>query len=120
MERKMNEPTREEKAAAAQARMAELAAKFVDRSVGDLVTLRAGLRKIADGDAGPLEELRQLSHRMVGTGATLGFETVAQKAYDLETLAEGCAAGGLPDADLQARFASALNALEAELQRLRK
>jgi chemotaxis protein histidine kinase CheA len=119
MEREMNEPTREEKLAAAQARMAELAKKFLDRSTGDLAVMRADLAKLAQGQLEAVADLRQLAHRMVGTGATLGFETIAARAYDLESIAEGFAADAVPDESARGRLSSALDALETELRRPR-
>jgi chemotaxis protein histidine kinase CheA len=119
MEREMSDRTREEKMAAAQARMAELAKKFLDRSAGDLVVMRADLAKLAQGQREAVTDLRQLAHRMVGTGATLGFETIAARAHDLESIAEGCAPDSVPDEDIRGRFSTAMDALEAELRRAR-
>ena len=121
MEREMNETnTRDEKLAAAQTRMAELAKKFLVRSADDLVSMREGLDKVARGQVEAIDDLRHLAHRMAGTGATLGFETIAARAGDIETLAEAGASGSESAADTRARFASALDALEVELRRARE
>ena len=118
MEREVNETnTREEKLAAAQTRMAELAKKFLVRSAGDLASMRAGLDKVAQGQGGAIDDLRHLAHRMAGTGATLGFESIAARAHDVESLAEVGLPVSASAADVRARFASALDALEAELRR---
>lgn len=113
----MNEPTREQKLEATRARMAELASRFLDRTDADIASMRGELGRLASGDPGPLEDIRHLAHRMVGTGATLGFEGLSERAHEIERLTESCAAGMAPDDTLRARLASALEALAAELSR---
>lgn len=115
----MNEQTREQKMDAARVRMAELAAKFLDRSDGDVASMRSGLGRMAAGDATAVGDIQHLAHRMAGTGATLGFESVSDAAHRLEKLAEGCARGASPDDATRARFAEAVEALAAELHKHR-
>jgi HPt (histidine-containing phosphotransfer) domain-containing protein len=115
----MNEPDTEQKRAAVNSRLAELAAKFLERSTADVTALRTGLGQLASGDATALGEVRHLAHRMVGTGATLGFESLSQRAWHLEQLTESCPAGALPDEALRASLAAALEALNDELRGLR-
>lgn len=120
--------TREEKVAATRARMAELAAKFIERSVRELATMRDGLAKlhagqddVKNGDAGKadaLHDLRHLAHRMCGTGATLGFETLADHAARIEKLTESGPAGGSPDAAALTQIGAGIDALGEELARL--
>jgi chemotaxis protein histidine kinase CheA len=117
----MNEKTgkpHEDKVAAARARMAELAGKFIERSTGELATMRAAVAALEAGDASALGEIRHLAHRMAGTGATLGFETFSDRALDVEQLAERQAPGVAPDAAALERFAAAMQALENELRAL--
>jgi HPt (histidine-containing phosphotransfer) domain-containing protein len=109
-----------EKVTAAQTRLMELAAKFLDRSEGDLASMRHDLgRVVSDDAAASIGNIRHLAHRMIGTGATLGFDSLSNSARRLETLAETCPAGHMPDELLRAKLASELDALGAELQRLR-
>ena len=105
--------------AAAKSRLSELAAKFLDRTDGDIVTMRAGLERLGGGDTRPISEIRHLAHRMVGTGATLGFESLSEGARSIEVLTEGCPPGQMPDEQFRAQLAAALDALAGELQRLR-
>ena len=77
--------TREERVAAAKARMAELAEKFLDRTAVDIDTMRARLARVGD-DAAALAEIRNLAHRACGTGATLGFESLSDCAHRIEVL----------------------------------
>lgn len=115
----MNELSREEKAAAAKVRMAELATKFLTRTQADIETMRHALTRLAAGEAAALADIRHLAHRMVGTGATLGFDRISERAYTIEQLTESCAPGLLPDDACQTGLAEALNALDSEYRSLR-
>ena len=112
-----------EKATAAQARLAELATKFLDRTTGDLIAMRQDLGRMAQDDTAAsvaaLGDLRHLAHRMVGTGATLGFDSLSSCARSIELLAESCAPGVPPDEALRTQLADALETLGAELLKLR-
>src|SRR5262245_43702313 len=109
----------EAKLLAAKTRMAELALKFLDRTDADISSMRTGLGKLESGDAASLVDIRHLAHRMVGTGATLGFESLSGSAYQIEQLAESCAPGSLPDEQVRAQLAGALDSLATELRKLR-
>ena len=110
----MNE-TREQKVAAAKARMAELAARFIDRSMGDLRKMRDDLAKLHAGDASALTEIRHLAHRMAGTGATLGFAALGECAAKTEAIIDALPADAPPDARTIARLAADIVALESQL-----
>ncbi len=98
-------------------RLAELAAKFVDRSRGDIKTMREALAKFEAGQGDALDELQHLAHRMVGTGATLGFNELADRAQTIEQLAEAQAPGAPSAPGLCRGFREAIDDLEAELRR---
>jgi HPt (histidine-containing phosphotransfer) domain-containing protein len=110
----MNE-SREQRLAAARTRMAELAAKFIERTRGDLRTMRGDLEKARAGDAAALAQIRHLAHRMAGTGATLGFEKLGERAAGTEALIEALPDRGSPDARMVARLAVEIGALESQL-----
>lgn len=112
----MNQTT-EARVAAARARMVELKHKFVERSQGDVQTLRGSFAALQSGDASALRALVQLAHRMSGTGATLGLEALSDCAQHIEKLAEAQPPGSRPDADFMSRLGSAIEALAAELAR---
>jgi HPt (histidine-containing phosphotransfer) domain-containing protein len=114
----VSQQTREDKASAAKVRMAELAVKFLNRTQADIATMRSGLSRLAAGDMDALGEIRHLAHRMVGTGATLGFEAISERARVVEQLAESCAPGSRPDESCRAALADALHALDAEFANL--
>ena len=111
-------PTPEENAAAMRSRVAELAMKFIDRSRAELASMRGALDRVRSGDAQALAEIRNLAHRAAGTGATLGFGTLSDKARDIEKIAEAQAPGAVPDAATLEQLSSAVDALDAELARM--
>jgi HPt (histidine-containing phosphotransfer) domain-containing protein len=113
----MNE-AREEKVAAARARMAELTAKFSARSVRDLAAMRDGLARLNAGQIDALGDIRHLAHRMCGTGATLGFEALSDCAARVEQLTESCPVGTLPDPAARMQLGIGIEVLGAELARL--
>lgn len=100
-------------------RMAELATRFLDRTANDITAMQAGLGKLASGDAAGLGEIRHLAHRMVGTGATLGFESLSECAYRIEQLTESCEPGSLPDVTMREQLNGALVVLGAEYEKQR-
>lgn len=104
-----------EKVAAARARMAELATKFVTRSTNELATLR---ELLAQEGQGGFAEIEHLAHRMAGTGATLGFDQLAEHAMRIETIADARKASPIDDAT-RAEIATEVEAIEAELKKLR-
>ena len=107
--------TREQRMAAAKARMAELAAKFIERTQRDLRTMRADLEKAGAGDPAALAEIRHLAHRMAGTGATLGFEALGERAGRTEAMIDALPGGARPDAQTIERLAADIGALETQL-----
>jgi HPt (histidine-containing phosphotransfer) domain-containing protein len=108
-----------DRAAAAQARLGELGAKFLDRTSGDIDSMREDLGRVAGGDVAAIGHIRHLAHRMVGTGATLGFDSLSELARRIETLPERCAPGDLPGEPLREQLADAVDALALDLRRLR-
>jgi len=106
---------RAEKIAAARARMAELATKFVDRTARELVTLRSALAR--DNKEG-FEEIGHLAHRMAGTGATLGFDALADHALRIEVIADSRKASAI-DAATRAEITTEVEGIEGELKKLR-
>lgn len=69
-------------------KLAQLAQRFIVRTREELGALTQHIGRARDGDAKSLAEVRNLAHRMHGTGATLGFADVAEAAARLEKLAE--------------------------------
>jgi HPt (histidine-containing phosphotransfer) domain-containing protein len=106
---------REQKLAAARTRMAELAAKFIERTRADLRAMRRDLAKLEAGDLAALAEIRHLAHRMAGTGATLGFEALGERAARTEASIDSLPGGTSPDAQTIERLAADIAALESQL-----
>jgi chemotaxis protein histidine kinase CheA len=109
-------PTPEERVAAARARMGELAEKFTERTRGEVDVMRARLAAIDAGDSTALGDIRNLSHRICGTGATLGFETLAERAHEIEKLAAAHEPGIRLDARVMHELAGAIERLAREIR----
>jgi chemotaxis protein histidine kinase CheA len=110
-------PTSEERVAAARARMAELKEKFIERTQGELQTLRSSFATLEAGDSSALDTIVQFAHRITGTGATLGLDALSDRAQEIEKLGETLAPGSRPDAEMLGRLGAAIGALAAELDR---
>lgn len=108
--------SREAKVAATKARMIELAGKFIDRSRGEVSAMRAAIDQVKAGDVGGLGQIRHFAHKMAGTGATLGFESLSGIASRLERAVESLPEGVVPDAQTQGRLGADLDALGAQLE----
>ena len=113
----MNQST-EERVAAARARLAELREKFVDRTQGELATMRESLAQLQAGQAAGLGEILRLAHRMAGTGATLGLDELSEHARRIEKLAES-SPNAATDADALRTLTASIESLAAELSRAR-
>ena len=111
----MNQTT-EQRVAAARARLVELREKFIERSHGELATMRHSLAQLQAGEAAGLGEILRLAHRMAGTGATLGLDALSEHARRIEKLAES-SPGAATDAGALRTLSAAVDALAAELAR---
>lgn len=111
-----DDAVRAEKVAAARTRMAELSAKFIDRTRGELAKMRDALARARTGDLAALGEIRHFAHRMSGTGATLGFEMLSDRAHVIEVFLDALPAGAAPDVGSLARLESDIGALDVELR----
>jgi HPt (histidine-containing phosphotransfer) domain-containing protein len=88
-----------------------------------VVSLRALLARLGNGDsnvfdAAVFKELEHLAHRICGTGASLGFESLSTRAAAIERLAEGQAGGVTADQNVMGRLVEYIAALEIEVDRL--
>jgi HPt (histidine-containing phosphotransfer) domain-containing protein len=103
-------------------RIKQLAGEFLQRCSRDVVSLRAlHARLCGDStvfDAAVLKELEHLAHRVCGTGASLGFESLSTRAAAIERLAEGQAGGVTADQNVVERLVEYIAALEIEVDRL--
>ena len=112
--------SRDEKIAATTTRMVELAAKFIERSAGELEPLRVSFARLTAGEVDALDDIRHVAHRMCGTGATLGFEALSDCAQRLEQIAGNLSPGTMPDEFMLTQLGVGIEAIGAELARLRR
>ena len=111
--------TSEERIAAARARMVELKEKFIERTRGEVTTMRGSFESLRGGDPAALGVIVHLAHRMAGTGATLGLDALGDRAQELEKLGEAQPPGAVGEPALS-RIGAAIEALAAELAEARR
>src|SRR5580698_9141390 len=93
-----------DKQAAMRDKIALLAERFLQRCANDMASGRELLDKLRGGNAGAFKDMENLAHRIVGTGASLGFESLSTRAVAVERLAEAQACGGTPEPESTARL----------------
>jgi HPt (histidine-containing phosphotransfer) domain-containing protein len=104
-------------------RIKQLAGEFLQRCSRDVLSLRASLTRLGNGDsiafdAIVFKEMEQIAHRICGTGASLGFESLSRCAAPIERLAEGQGDGVTADLKVLERLVQYVAALEIEVDRL--
>jgi HPt (histidine-containing phosphotransfer) domain-containing protein len=104
-------------------RIKQLAGEFLQRCSRDVMSSRALLARLGSGDsnvfdANVLKELEHLAHRICGTGASLGFESLSTRAAAIERLAEEQAGCATADQNVVERLVEYVAALEIEVDRL--
>jgi two-component system OmpR family response regulator len=72
---------------ALQVRMGRLGTDFIHRTLHDVARLRTLLDGADSTDPGKLKQVERLAHSIRGTGAALGFTTIADCAADIERVA---------------------------------
>jgi chemotaxis protein histidine kinase CheA len=67
-------------------RVAELAVKFLQRTMSAAASLPGLMAGAHRGDLAAIDELEHTVHRIHGGGATFGFNTVSERAREFERL----------------------------------
>jgi HPt (histidine-containing phosphotransfer) domain-containing protein len=104
-------------------RIKQLAGEFVQRCSRDVSSLRASLTLLGNGDsmvfdAIVFKEMEHIAHRICGTGASLGFESLSTCAAAIERLAEVQGGGVTAHLNVVERLVEYVAALEIEVDRL--
>jgi HPt (histidine-containing phosphotransfer) domain-containing protein len=71
-----------------QQKIADIAGRYIQRTAGELAGLRELIDKARAGSAAALKEIEHLAHKIYGSGAMFGFETVSEQARELELAAK--------------------------------
>ena len=111
-------PDLADKQAAIRDRIEQLARRFLSRCAVDMVAARELLVRLRRGDGAASAELERLAHRIVGTGASLGFESVSDMASVIERRAESLKADAGPSPSATDHLAMSIGRLDEELARL--
>jgi HPt (histidine-containing phosphotransfer) domain-containing protein len=101
-------------------RIDQLAGQFLLRCSRDMVSSREAVARLHTGDANALQELEHLAHRICGTGASLGFESLSACASAIERLAEAQTSSTTPDEQATERLMEYIARLEKEIDLLAK
>jgi HPt (histidine-containing phosphotransfer) domain-containing protein len=99
-------------------RIKQLAGEFLQRCSRDVLSLRASLTRLGNGDAIVFKEMEHIAHRICGTGASLGFESLSTCAAAIERLAEGQGGGVTAHLNVVERLVEYVATLEIEVDRL--
>jgi HPt (histidine-containing phosphotransfer) domain-containing protein len=99
-------------------RIAELAARFLQRCALEVASSRDLATRLRSGDAGAFKEWEHLAHRIRGTGASLGFGSLSTCAAAIERLAESQPGNATPDPKVTERLVEYTGQLEEEINRL--
>jgi HPt (histidine-containing phosphotransfer) domain-containing protein len=97
-----------------QAKLAAIAARYLDRISKEISQLRTMIDAAASGDLEVVREIETLTHRMHGSGAMLNFDEISGYAGDLEHLAADFIAAGKVE---QPRMVPLLEQLEVAIER---
>ncbi|HEY5756841.1 MAG TPA: Hpt domain-containing protein [Steroidobacter sp.] len=96
------------------AKMVQIAGRYLDRVIKEIVQLRALIDDAASGNLEVVREIEALTHRMHGSGAMLQFDEISGLAGQLERMAAGFVASGNVD---QPRMVETLGKLQAALDK---
>ena len=96
------------------AKMAQIAGRYLDRVIKEIVQLRTLVDNAASGNLDVVREIEALTHRMHGSGAMLHFDEISGRAGELERMAAGFLASGTVD---HPRMVETLGKLQAALDR---
>ena len=80
---------------ALQEKMAQIGARYLARTLGELPQVRALAAEVAAGSPTALKELGRAAHRIHGSGAMFGFAEVSKRARDVEYIAAHLSGEGL-------------------------
>jgi chemotaxis protein histidine kinase CheA len=96
-----------------QAKMVQIAGRYLDRVTREIVQLRTMVDDAAGGDLQVVREIEALTHRMHGSGAMLQFEEISSYAGELERMSAQFVASGKVD---QPRMIPVLEKLQAAIE----
>lgn len=90
-------------------KLEEMGTRYLKRTLGELSRLGELLGTLRSGDESALKEIEQLAHKIYGSGAMFGFDSVSASARELELAAQSG-----ESVDLLDRLGAYIAALEKE------
>jgi HPt (histidine-containing phosphotransfer) domain-containing protein len=70
-----------------QRKIADIGGRYIQRTAGELATLRDMIEKVRGGSAAACKDIEHLAHKIYGSGSMFGFEAVSEAARALELAA---------------------------------
>ncbi|HKS54466.1 MAG TPA: Hpt domain-containing protein [Steroidobacteraceae bacterium] len=70
-----------------QRKIADIGGRYIQRTAGELLSLRDMIGKVRDGSAAACKDIEHLAHKIYGSGSMFGFEAVSEAARALELAA---------------------------------
>jgi len=70
-----------------QQKIADIGGRYIQRTAREVAGLREMIAKASAGNAAALKDIEHLAHKIYGSGAMFGFETVSEHARALELAA---------------------------------
>lgn len=80
-----------------QQKIADIGGRYIQRTAGELASLRELIGKARAGNAAALQDIEHLAHKIYGSGAMFGFEAVSDRARALELAAKDVTDPGVFD-----------------------
>lgn len=79
---------------ALRAQVSTLGDKFLARTRGEVALMRELIERLGRGESQVLQDLRDLAHKIHGSGAVFGFVTLSEIASEIEHLCEELSTNG--------------------------
>jgi HPt (histidine-containing phosphotransfer) domain-containing protein len=74
-----------------QQKIADIANRYIQRTLGELTSLRELVEQLRGGNPGAIKDIEHLAHKIYGSGSMFGFEAVSEQARELELAAKDSA-----------------------------
>ena len=102
-----------------QQQLAQIGTRYLTRTISEMPRMHELLNLSLTGSPAMLKDLEHLAHKIHGSGAMFGFDTLSDRAAEVEHLAASLAKGaaleqfkGLSEQDLQRRLREAVVKLD--------
>lgn len=111
----------DEMTASMQERLKQLGEQFLQRTYRETASMHELLAQVRSGDGAAFDQIRHLAHKIHGTGATLGFNSISDCAGKIELLLDRHSAADMArDPQVFEQLLGDMKSLQSELDRILK